>query len=52
MEQRSTEPTVVERSGVSFLTSDEELTPGAVEALNRRTPEELEVLAERAARHS
>lgn len=48
MEQVPADQEVIERLGVKFLAADAEMTPGAVEALNRRTVEELEVLAEQA----
>ena len=50
---RSTEPAPsVERKGLRFYGPDDELPPGAAEALKRRTPEELQAAADQATRHS
>jgi hypothetical protein len=50
---QSTEPAPsVERKGLQFYGPDDELPPGAVEALERRTPEELQAAADRATRRS
>jgi len=50
--EQSTEQASTERKGLKFYGPDDELPPGAVEALNRRTPEELRAAADRATRRS
>ena len=50
MEQPTSEAETTERRGLKFYGPDDELPPGAVEALERRTSEELQAAADRATR--
>jgi hypothetical protein len=52
MKQRTDEPETIEVEGLRFYRPDAELPPGAVEALQRRTLEQLEAAADRANRRS
>lgn len=52
MEQSTEQAATTERKGLKFYGPDDELPPGAVEALSRRTPEELQAAADRATRRS
>ena len=52
MEPSTSEPKLTEREGLRFYGPDDDLPPGAVEALQRRTPEELQAAADRATRRS
>jgi hypothetical protein len=52
MDQSTESAPSVERNGLRFYGPDDELPPGAVEALKRRTPEELQAAADRATRRS
>ena len=53
VEPSTSEPKLTEREGLRFYgPDDDELPPGAVEALERRTPEELQAAADRATRGS
>ena len=52
MDQPSGEGKTTERGALRFYGPDDELPPGAVEALKRRTPKELQAAADRASRRS
>ncbi len=50
MERSSTTTDSERHKGLHFYTADDELPPGGSEALKRRTEEELQAAADRAAR--
>ncbi|MGB5757805.1 MAG: hypothetical protein WBM50_12890 [Acidimicrobiales bacterium] len=52
MDQPISEADTTERRGLKFYGPDDELPPGAVEALKRRTAEQLQAAADRATRRS
>ena len=50
MERSSTTAGATERRGLRLYATDDDLPPGGVEALKRRSPEELQAAADRVAR--
>lgn len=52
MGQSTEQAETTEHEGLNFYGPDDELPPGAMEALKRRTPEELRAVADRTTRRS